>query len=64
VPQRRFASDEEREAALAGLQARGLDPEPELLLDSHCAELFVARPPEAVRQGRPIEDVVGSLADS
>jgi hypothetical protein len=61
VPQRRFAHDEEREAAIAGLRARGLDPTPELRLGAHCAELYVSRPPEAVRAA-PIEDILGSLA--
>lgn len=61
VPQRQFAHDEERQAALAGLRARGLDPAPELQLGAHCAELFVARPPEAARD-TPIGDVLGFLA--
>lgn len=60
VPQRRFAHDAERQAAIAGLRARGLDPTPELLLGAHCAELYVSRPPEAVRAA-PIGDILGSL---
>jgi hypothetical protein len=60
VPQRRFAHEPERQAALAGLRARGLDPTPELLLGAHCAELFVARPPEAARD-TPISDALGFL---
>ena len=61
VPQRRFAHDAEREAAIAALRARGLDPEPELQLGAHCAELYVSRPPEAVRD-TPIADILGALA--
>jgi hypothetical protein len=61
VPQRRFARDEERRAALRGLRRRGLDPSAELRSDAHFAELFVLRPPEAVRAA-PIDDVMGSLA--
>lgn len=60
VPQRRFADDEERKAALRGLHQRGLDPSVELRSDAHYAELFVARPPEAVREA-PIRDVLGPL---
>lgn len=60
VPQRRFANEEERQAALASLRARGLDPAPELQLGAHCAELFVARPPEAAREA-PISEVLGFL---
>jgi SAM-dependent methyltransferase len=62
VPQRRFAHEPERQAALTGLRDRGLDPAPELALDAHCAELFVARPPEAVRE-TPITGILGFLAD-
>ncbi|MGH3246911.1 MAG: hypothetical protein ACRDOI_11960 [Trebonia sp.] len=61
VPQRRFANDTERQGAIAGLRARGLDPSPELRLDAHCAELFVSRPAEAAR-ATPIGDIFGSLA--
>jgi hypothetical protein len=61
VPQRRFAHDEERQAALAGLRDRGLDPAPELQLDAHCAELYVSRPPEAART-TSVTDLFGSLA--
>ncbi len=57
VPQRRFADDGERQAAVTCLEQRGLDAGPELELDSHCAELFVVRPPEAVRD-RPIQDLL------
>lgn len=60
VPQRQFASVKEREAALMGLRARGLDPSEELRSGAHCAELFVARPPGAVRKA-PIEEVLGHL---
>jgi SAM-dependent methyltransferase len=60
VPQRRFAHDQEREAAIAGLRARGLDPAPELQLGAHCAELYVSRPPEVARAA-PISDVLGFL---
>ena len=60
VPQRRFAHDEERQAALAGLHSRGLDPTPELQLDAHCAELYVSRPPEAARTAA-VADLLGSL---
>lgn len=60
VPQRRFAHEQEREAALAGLRARGLDPGPELRLGAHCAELFVARPPEVARE-TPIGEALGFL---
>jgi hypothetical protein len=63
VPQRRFAHDAERQAAIAGLRARGLDPAPELLLGAHCAELYVSRPPEAVRAAS-IGDILGSLTAS
>jgi SAM-dependent methyltransferase len=63
VPQRRFAHDSERQAALAGLRARGLDPAPELRLGAHCAELYVSRPPEAARAA-PLADVLGFLAAS
>jgi hypothetical protein len=60
VPQRRFAHQEERQAALAGLHARGLDPAPELQLDAHCAELYVSRPPEEA-QTTPVISLFGSL---
>ena len=60
VPQRRFANESERQAALTGLRAQGLDSVPELLLGAHCAELYVSRPPEAVR-ATPISDVLGFL---
>lgn len=60
VPQRRFAHDEERQAALAGVRVRGLDPAPELQLDAHCAELYVSRPPEAART-IPVADILSSL---
>lgn len=60
VPQRRFADAEEREAALAALAARGLDASDEHRADAHFAELFVARPPEAVRDA-PIEGILGHL---
>lgn len=60
VPQRRFAHEEERQAALAGLSARGLDPSPELRRDAHCAELYVSRPPEAAR-ATPVADLFRSL---
>jgi hypothetical protein len=60
VPQRRFAHDAERQAAVAGLRERGIDPAPELRLGAHCAELYVSRPPEAVRAA-PITDILGSL---
>lgn len=60
VPQRRFASDEEREAACRGLLRRGLDPAIELNSDSHHAELFVARPLDAVREA-PIDELLSSL---
>ena len=61
VPQRRFAHDAERQAAIAGLCERGLDPAPELQLSAHCAELYVSRPPEAAR-ATPITDILGPLA--
>lgn len=61
VPQRRFAHESEREAAVAGLRDLGLDPTPELQLGAHCAELYVARPPEAAR-ATPITDILGPLA--
>ncbi|MGH9087209.1 MAG: hypothetical protein ACRDYZ_03730 [Acidimicrobiales bacterium] len=61
VPQRRFADDGERQAALDGLHQRGLDPSAELQSDAHFAELFVVRPPEAVREV-PIDEVVRPLA--
>lgn len=60
VPQRRFAHDEERQAALSGLHLRGLDPAPELRLDAHCAELYVSRPYAAAR-ATPITDLLGCL---
>ncbi len=62
VPQRRFAHDTERQAAIAGLSARELDPAPELRMGAHCAELYVSRPPEAV-QAAPIANILGFLAD-
>lgn len=62
VPQRRFAHDTERQAAIAGLSARELDPAPELRMGTHCAELYVSRPPEVV-QAAPIADILGFLAD-
>ncbi|MBO0806801.1 MAG: hypothetical protein J2P32_00655, partial [Actinobacteria bacterium] len=61
VPQRRFAHEAEREAALAGLRERGLDPTPEEQLGAHCAELYVSRPPDAAREA-PISQVLGYLA--
>ncbi|HSZ38370.1 MAG TPA: hypothetical protein VK817_00270 [Trebonia sp.] len=61
VPQRRFAHDAERQAAIDGLRARGLDPGPELRLDAHCAELYVSRPPEAVKAA-PLDGILGYLA--
>jgi hypothetical protein len=63
VPQRRFTHAAERQAAVAGLRERGLDPAPELRLGTHCAELYVSRPPEAVRAA-PIADILGSLVAS
>lgn len=57
VPQRRFAHEQERQAALAGLHERGLDPAPELRLDAHCAELYVSRPPAAA----PVTGIFSSL---
>lgn len=60
VPQRRFAHDAERQAALAGLNDRGLDPAEEISLDSHCAELYLVRPAEAARQ-TPIDQIRRSL---
>lgn len=60
VPQRRFAHDGERQAAVAGLQERGLDPAPELELGAHCAQLYVSRPPEAARV-TPISGILGPL---
>lgn len=60
VPQRRFAHEEERQAALAGLSARGLDPAPELRRDAHCAELYISRPPEAARAA-PVAGLFRSL---
>src|SRR5690348_12281689 len=60
VPQRRFAHEAERQAAVAGLRERGLDPAPELRLGAHCAELYVSRPPGAVRTA-PITDILGAL---
>jgi hypothetical protein len=63
VPQRRFAHEDERQAALAGVRVRGLDPAPELQLDAHCAELYVSRPPEAART-MPVADLLSSLTAS
>lgn len=60
VPQRRFADEDERQAALAGLRRRGLDPSTELESGAHFAELFVLRPPEAVRDA-PIGELLGTL---
>jgi hypothetical protein len=60
VPQRRFAHEEERQAALAGLRVRGLDPGPEMQRDAHCAELYVSRPPEAAR-ATPVAGLFSSL---
>jgi SAM-dependent methyltransferase len=60
VPQRRFADDTERQAAVAGLRTQGLDPAPELRLDAHCAGLYVSRPPEAA-ESAPIGDILGFL---
>ncbi len=57
VPQRRFADDRERRAALDALSARGLDPTEELRLGAHCSELILVRPPEAVRDA-PIDEVL------
>ncbi len=62
VPQRRFAHDNERQAAIDGLRGRGLDPAPELRLGAHCAELYVSRPPEAVGTA-PLGDILGYLTD-
>lgn len=61
VPQRRFAHEPERQAALTSLRERGLDPAPELQLGAHCAELYVSRPPDAAREA-PISEVLGYLA--
>lgn len=60
VPQRRFADEAERQAALSALRERGLDAAEELRTDAHCAELFLARPPEAVRDA-PIDAVLSHL---
>ena len=62
VPQRRFADEQERQAALTGLRQRGLDPSAELRSDAHCAELLLVRPPEAARDC-PIDDIFGSAPD-
>lgn len=61
VPQRRFANTEERDAALRGLRQRGLDPTAELESNTHHAELFVARPPEAIKEAS-IDDVLRHLS--
>ena len=60
VAQRRFANENERRAALRGLRQRGVDPSMELNADAHFAELFVVRPPEAVRDA-PIDEVLRPL---
>ena len=60
VPQRRFASPAERDAALAGLRSQNLDPGPELELGGHCAQMYVSRSPEAVRD-KPIDQVFADL---
>lgn len=60
VPQRRFADDIERKAVLAALERGGRDATRERREDAHLAELFVARPPEAVRDA-PIADVLEQL---
>jgi hypothetical protein len=60
MPQRRFADDAERRAAIDGLHDHGLDPGPELELGAHCAELYVSRPPEAVK-ATPLADILGDL---
>ncbi|HVX71137.1 MAG TPA: class I SAM-dependent methyltransferase [Mycobacteriales bacterium] len=63
VPQRRFASPAERDAALAGLRSQKLDPGPELDLGGHCAQMYVSRTPEAVRD-KPIDQVFAELLPS
>lgn len=60
VAQRRFADEQERQAALIGLRQRGLDPSAELRSNAHCAELLVVRSQEAVRNS-PIDDIFGSV---
>ncbi|MGI8938358.1 MAG: hypothetical protein ACR2JF_09140 [Iamia sp.] len=62
VRQRRFADASERDHAFSELDARGLEPS-EMEQDGwHCAELFVARPEEAVR-GQSITDLMaGAVA--
>lgn len=60
VPQRRFADRDEEEAALGGLADRGLDPAEELEQGAHCAELYLVRPPEAVRDA-PIDTLLDDL---
>jgi hypothetical protein len=60
VAQRRFADEQERQAALIGLRQRDLDPSAELRSNAHYAELLVVRPPEAVRDF-PIDRIFGSI---
>jgi hypothetical protein len=60
VAQRRFADEQERQAALIGLRQRGLDSSAELRSNAHYAELLVVRPPEAVRDS-PIDHIFGSV---
>lgn len=60
VPQRRFIDDSERDFVLAELTTRGLDPSGVEADGHHYAEVYVARPPEAV-EAAPIQELLEGL---
>lgn len=60
-PQRRFADDQEREYAFAGLAARGLDPQGKESEGVYHAEVYLSRPAEDVAR-QPIGEVFAHLA--
>ncbi len=63
VRQRRFADASERDHVFTELDARGLEPS-EMEEDGwHCAELFVARPEDAVSDQSLADLMAGSLAE-
>lgn len=63
VRQRRFADDSEREHVFSALDEKGLEPSPLEEDGWHCAELFVARPADAIDDTPVQELVAGAIVD-
>jgi SAM-dependent methyltransferase len=60
VPQRRFIDESERDFVLAELTARGIDPSGVEADGHHYAEVYLARPPEAV-EAAPVQQLLKGL---